>query len=121
MSEHSEQPKTNYLVSLVDPSAAFRHNMETERQKALAHEGFILTQMEALQNDLDSIRNVIAGCDAALASTVLIKQTEPGAPSAPAPGATGGEVNKDSLSIIGEKPDQGLPVPEFLLTPKSAA
>lgn len=115
MSEPSEKVKTNYLVSLVDPSTAFRHNMEIERQKALSHEGFILTQMEALQGDLDSVRNVIAGCDAALASTQIIKPTEPGAPSAPAPST----VDQSSLSIVGDRPEsEQLPIPPFLLTPK---
>ncbi len=58
-----------FRASLTDPSASFRHLVETQRNAAISHESFLLMQLQTLQEDLASVRSVIVGCDSALAST----------------------------------------------------
>lgn len=70
------------LGSISDPTSTFRHMVETQRNAALAHEELLVFQLQQLDADLRATRNVIASCDAALAT--LTDGSKPAEPMPPA-------------------------------------
>ena len=60
-------PESKHLLgSLTDPVSTFQHNIETQRNAAMAHETLLVYQLTVLQSDLDATRRMIASCDSAL-------------------------------------------------------
>ena len=118
-------PLNLFRGSLTDPAYSFRQLVEAQRTAALSQEAFLQYQLETLQQDLQAIRNVIIGCDAALAASTPIEPTEeqitppPGPIDPPVVLELQSEFEKARLvgnggGAPGSKVDDGAPVPAFL-------
>lgn len=129
---HTDGPQF-FRASLTDPSASFRHLLTAQRNAAISHESFLLKQLATLQEDLASVRSVIVGCDAGLASTnIATEETEiiatqaptvvPPAPPTPVVEPPAPPLPAATLhSIQSELDKSNPPIPAFLSVPKVAS